>query len=103
MKNFKEIDYCIMVEGMYYFGLDGEKICEIFVKGFYIMGEEGYFDWNDIYKMWNMYFLGELIMKVLVIVVFNLEVIVVSDLKVVCNMVSNLFDGFDRSVKLNIM
>jgi hypothetical protein len=101
-KNFKETDFRTLAEGTYYSGPEGEKTREILIKGYYITGEEGYFDRNDMYKTRNTYSEGELITKVPFGAVFTPEAIAAHDLRLAQNMVSNMSDRFENNVKSNI-
>lgn len=101
-KNFKETDYRLLAEGTYYSGPEGEKTREIVVVGYYITGEEGYFDRNDVWKTRNTYSKGEPLVKVPFNAVFSAEVIAEHDLNMARRTADELSDRFDRNVKENI-
>ncbi len=100
-KNFKETDYRVMAEGTYYAGAESGGR-EIVVKGYYITGEEGYFDAYDNYKFRNTYSEGEPLMKVPFNTVFSPEAIAAYKLKMAHFTVSELSATFEDRVKWNI-
>jgi hypothetical protein len=101
-KNFKETDYRILADGTYYSGPDGEKTREIVVKGYYITGEEGYFDQYDVYKTRNTYSSGEPLTKAPFNAVFSPEVMAEHDLRMARATASKLSDNFGNDVKGNV-
>jgi hypothetical protein len=101
-KNFKETDYQVLSEGTYYSGPEVEKTREIVIEGYYITGEEGYFDYNDNYKTRNTYSRAEPLMKLPFNAVFSAEVIAEHNLIFARNTVSDLSSRFDNDIKWHI-